>query len=135
MFKTKDVQISVVQTVEFLKSDKTDLLKGKVHPPPSLSCIKKKKHFMMSTPARPPARACVRQEPLNNELAMVADTIQRSRSRIVQSPERIKRTISTMSSTVLEERRTVTLHDAKARDLQTKINGVLSAERVGFLII
>jgi kinetochore protein Nuf2 len=61
---------------------------------------------------------------------MVADTIQRSRSRIVQSPERIKRTISTMSSTVLEEKRTVTIHDAKARDLQTKINGILSVEKV-----
>ena len=30
MFKTKDVQISVVQTVEFLKSEKGDLLKRKV---------------------------------------------------------------------------------------------------------
>ena len=66
---------------------------------------------------------------------MVSDTIQRNRSRIVQSPERIKRTIATMSSTVVEEKRTVAIHDAKARDLQMKISGVLNMERVSKLIL
>src|ERR1700730_17941005 len=106
MLKTKDVQTSVVQTVEFLKSEKSDILKRKVS------------HLSNVPQLGSPLSA--QQENLNNELAMVADTIQRSRSRIVQSPGRIKRTISTMSSTVLEERRTVATHDAKTRDLQTK---------------
>ena len=120
MFRTKDVQISVVQTVEFLKSEKGDLLKRKVMlVPASLRST----HVMN-----------LDQENLNNELSMVSDTIQRSRSRIVQSPERIKRTIATMGSTVVEEKRTVAIHDAKARDLQIKISGVLNMERVSKLI-
>jgi kinetochore protein Nuf2 len=115
MFKTKDVQISVVQTVEFLKSEKSAFLKRKV-------C-----HSLTFFNWFQPLSA--EQENLNNEIAMVADAIQRSRSRIVQLSERINRTISTMSTTVLKEKRTVAIHDAKARDLQTKINGILSTER------
>lgn len=70
-----------------------------------------------------------RQEALNGEVASVSDTIVRTRSRIVQSPERIKRTISTMSSTAIEDKKTVLLHEAKARDLQTKIGAITNIEK------
>jgi hypothetical protein len=69
MFKTKTAQIFVVQTVEFLKSEKSDFLKRKVrHSRINFNCVR-------------PLSAL--QENLNNELAMVADTTQRSHSRIV----------------------------------------------------
>jgi kinetochore protein Nuf2 len=40
-----------------------------------------------------------------------------------------------MGSTVVEEKRTVAIHDAKARDLQIKISGILNMERVSKLIL
>ena len=70
-----------------------------------------------------------RQEALNGEVASVSDAVTRTRSRIVQSPERIKRTISAMSSTAIEDKKTVLLHEAKARDLQTKIGAVTNIEK------
>ncbi|KAG6910904.1 hypothetical protein DXG01_006587 [Tephrocybe rancida] len=70
-----------------------------------------------------------RREALNGEIASVSDTITRTRSRIVQSPERIKRTITTMSSTATEDKKTVAMQEAKARDLQIKINALLNIEK------
>ncbi|KAH0584146.1 hypothetical protein H2248_009706 [Termitomyces sp. 'cryptogamus'] len=70
-----------------------------------------------------------RKEALNVEIASVSDSINRTRSRIVQSPERIKRTITAMSSTATEDKKTVIMQENKARDLQTKINGLLNIEK------
>ncbi|TFK42826.1 Nuf2 family-domain-containing protein [Crucibulum laeve] len=70
-----------------------------------------------------------RKEALNGEISSISDAITRTRSRIVQSPERIKRTISTMSTTAIEDKRTVAMHEAKARDLQVKINALLGIEK------
>ncbi|KAF9456033.1 Nuf2 family-domain-containing protein [Collybia nuda] len=74
--------------------------------------------------------ACIkRKEALNGEIASVSDAINRTRSRIVQSPERIKRTITIMSSTASEDKKTVTINENKARDLQSKINALLNIEK------
>jgi len=35
-----------------------------------------------------------------------------------------------MSTTAMEDKKTVTLHEAKARDLQAKINALLNIEKV-----
>ncbi|KAG6861878.1 hypothetical protein C0995_010584 [Termitomyces sp. Mi166 len=70
-----------------------------------------------------------RKEALNVEIASVSDSITRTRSRIVQSPERIKRTIITMSSTAAEDKKTVMMQEIKSRDLQTKINALLNIEK------
>jgi len=72
-----------------------------------------------------------KQEALHGEIRSVEDAIARARARIVQSPERIKKTISIMSTTALEDKKTVTMHEAKARDLQAKINALLTIEKVG----
>lgn len=61
---------------------------------------------------------------------MATETISRTRARIVQSPERIKRTIVSMGSTAVEDKRTVALHEAKARDLQAKITALFNIEKV-----
>lgn len=61
---------------------------------------------------------------------MTTDSVSRTRSRVVQSPERIKRTIVTMGSTAIEDKRTVAVHEAKARDLQAKITALLNIEKV-----
>lgn len=50
--------------------------------------------------------------------------------RIVQSPERIKRTIVSMGSTAIEDKKTVALHEFKARDLQSKITALFNIEKV-----
>ncbi|GLB35199.1 putative nuf2 family protein [Lyophyllum shimeji] len=70
-----------------------------------------------------------RKEALNGEIASVSDAITRTRSRIVQSPERIKRTITAMSTTAVEDKKTVAMQEAKARDLQAKINALLNIEK------
>jgi hypothetical protein len=71
-----------------------------------------------------------KQEALHGEIRSVEDAIARTRARIVQSPERIKKTISIMSTTAIEDKKTVTMHEAKARDLQAKINALLNIEKV-----
>lgn len=67
---------------------------------------------------------------MNGEIKSVEEAISRTRARIVQSPERIKKTISIMSTTAMEDKKTVTMHETKARDLQTKINALLNIEKV-----
>lgn len=63
-------------------------------------------------------------------MATSSENINRTRTRIVQSPERIKRTISTMGHSAAEEKRTVASNEAKTRDLQTKIAALLNIEKV-----
>ncbi|KAJ8514657.1 hypothetical protein ONZ45_g7837 [Pleurotus djamor] len=70
-----------------------------------------------------------RKEGLNNEISRVSESINRTRSRIVQSPERIKRSIVIMGSTAQEDRKTLSALDAKVRDLQAKINALLNIEK------
>lgn len=70
------------------------------------------------------------QEHLHSETVMITDSIARTRARIVQSPERIKRTITTMGTTVIEEKKAVISHETKARELQAKINALFSIEKV-----
>lgn len=60
----------------------------------------------------------------------MANAITRQRSRIVQSPERLKRTIVTMGSTAAEDKRIVSANEAKIKDLEAKISACLTIERV-----
>lgn len=71
-----------------------------------------------------------RNETVNSEAALLMDSNSRTRSRIVQSPERIKRNIVTMGATAIEDKRLVALHEAKARDLQAKITALVNIEKV-----
>ncbi|ETW85632.1 hypothetical protein HETIRDRAFT_309393 [Heterobasidion irregulare TC 32-1] len=70
-----------------------------------------------------------RKEGLNADSAVVSDTVARTRSRIVQSPERIRRNISSMSTTAMEDKKTLGAQEAKARDLQAKISALLNIEK------
>jgi len=70
------------------------------------------------------------QEVITKEIDTVSDGIRRLQGRIVQSPERVKRTITTMSSTVVEDRKTLAQNDAKARDLTSKIAALHKIEEV-----
>ena len=67
---------------------------------------------------------------MNGEITSVTESSLRTRARIVQSPERIKRTIANMGRTAIEDKRTVALQEAKARDLQPKIIALLNIEKV-----
>ena len=64
------------------------------------------------------------------EIDHVNENISRTRSRIVQSPERIRNNIKTMSTAATEDKRTVALREAKIRDLQSKIAALQSIENV-----
>ncbi|EPT01833.1 hypothetical protein FOMPIDRAFT_1029606 [Fomitopsis schrenkii] len=69
------------------------------------------------------------KEGVNNETAIVTEKINRTKSRIVQDPERIKRNIATMSATVNEDKKTNASHEGKIRDLQAKITALLNIEK------
>jgi len=73
------------------------------------------------------------QETLTLDTAMVTDAVTRTRSRIVQSPERIKRSITAMGVTAGEDRKALAAQEAKARDLQTKVSAVLGIEKVSLM--
>lgn len=61
---------------------------------------------------------------------MLSDAVLSTRSRIVQSPERIKRNIVTMGATALEDKKVVNTNETKTRDLQGKINILAQVEKV-----
>jgi kinetochore protein Nuf2 len=67
---------------------------------------------------------------LNGELESLQEAISRTNSRIVQSPDRIKKTITTLSHTTQEDKKMVALNEAKARDLNIKITALLNIEKV-----
>ncbi|CAA7267980.1 unnamed protein product [Cyclocybe aegerita] len=71
-----------------------------------------------------------RKEALNGEVKSLEEAITRTRARIVQSPERIKKTIAIMSTTAREDKKTVLMHETNARDLQTKISALHNIEKV-----
>lgn len=70
------------------------------------------------------------QEAIHSEIKSIEENISRTRGRIVQSPERIKKAISVMSATVLEDKKLITMHEAKARDLQAKVTALYNIEKV-----
>lgn len=69
------------------------------------------------------------QEGVNRETLLITEQIGRTRSRVVQSPDRIRRNIVTMSATAAEDKRTLATNEAKIRDLQTKIAALLNIEK------
>ncbi|PBK96524.1 hypothetical protein ARMGADRAFT_924205 [Armillaria gallica] len=73
-----------------------------------------------------------RREALNDELESVSESVNRTRSRVVQSPERIKRTISTMSTSANEDKKIVTMQENKAKELQAKFNALHNIERASY---
>ncbi|KAK0228252.1 Nuf2 family-domain-containing protein [Armillaria fumosa] len=70
-----------------------------------------------------------RREALNDELESMSESVNRTRSRVVQSPERIKRTISTMSTSANEDKKIVAVQENKAKELQAKFNALHNIER------
>ncbi|SJL04389.1 uncharacterized protein ARMOST_07755 [Armillaria ostoyae] len=73
-----------------------------------------------------------RREALNDELESVSESVNRTRSRVVQSPERIKRTISTMSTSANEDKKIVVMQENKAKELQAKFNALHNIERASY---
>lgn len=70
------------------------------------------------------------QDAILNELSVLSDAVSSTRSRIVQSPERIKRNIVTMSAATLEDKKIIGTNETKTRDLQAKINILFQVEKV-----
>ena len=76
------------------------------------------------------AKVILKKENINSDTSLLLDNIQRTRSRIVQSPERIKRNITSMGATTIEDKKTLAMHEAKARDHQAKIAVLTNIEKV-----
>jgi kinetochore protein Nuf2 len=70
------------------------------------------------------------QDAVLKETTVLSDAVSQAKSRIVQSPERIKRNISTMGSTQQEDKRILAANEAKARSLHAKIDILLNVEKV-----
>ncbi|PSS30908.1 hypothetical protein PHLCEN_2v2533 [Hermanssonia centrifuga] len=70
-----------------------------------------------------------RKESLHATIEGTHEAISRTRTRIVQSPDRIKDDIRTMGESAAEEKRTVAVHEAKIRDLQSKVTALVAIEK------
>ncbi|KAG9318295.1 Nuf2 family-domain-containing protein [Chiua virens] len=75
------------------------------------------------------ASIILKKEGINADISMLLDNVQRTRGRIVQSPERIKRNITAMGTTAIEDKKTLAMHEAKTRDLQAKITVLTNVEK------
>lgn len=115
LMATKEIQTALLKDIETLKVDKMAVISRKVRA--------LRLHYIYLSIDHA-------QETLNAETDRATDAISRTRSRIVQSPERIKRTIVSMGATAIEDKRTVAQNDGKARDLQAKITALLIIEKV-----
>ncbi|PCH38744.1 hypothetical protein WOLCODRAFT_149687 [Wolfiporia cocos MD-104 SS10] len=71
----------------------------------------------------------IEAEGVNRETLLIAEQIGPTRSRVVQSPNRIRRNIVTMFATASEDKRTLAMNEAKIRDLQAKIAALLNIEK------
>lgn len=63
-------------------------------------------------------------------MANTNESVQRTQARIVQSPDRIRKRISQMTLDAADDKRNIALNEAKARDLQVKVNALLTIEKV-----
>lgn len=70
------------------------------------------------------------QENLTEEMAITNESVQRTQGRIVQSPDRIKKRISQMTLDAADDKKNIAANEAKARDLQSKVNALLAIEKV-----
>ena len=70
------------------------------------------------------------QQAMTAEIDSKRSEVARTRSRIVQSPDRMKRAISVMSTTVTEDKRLIAQTEAKARDLKAKSDALIRIEKV-----
>ncbi|KAF7800276.1 hypothetical protein EIP86_011524 [Pleurotus ostreatoroseus] len=69
-----------------------------------------------------------RKEGVRADIEQVNEHISRTRSRIVQSPDRIRNNIKTMTTAAAEDKRAVSMRETKIRDLQTKIAALQTIE-------
>ena len=58
----------------------------------------------------------LKKESINSNTFLLLNNIQCTRSRIVQSPERIRRNIASMGATAIKDKKMLAMHEAKARD-------------------
>ncbi|EKM82897.1 hypothetical protein AGABI1DRAFT_118320 [Agaricus bisporus var. burnettii JB137-S8] len=70
-----------------------------------------------------------KRESLAEEMANTNESVQRTQARIVQSPDRIRKRISQMTLDAADDKRNIALNEAKARDLQVKVNALLTIEK------
>lgn len=75
------------------------------------------------------ASILAKKESVNSETTLLLDTISRTRSRIVQSPERLRRNITTMGAAAVEDKKMIIQQEAKARDLHAKITALSNIEK------
>lgn len=116
----KEMQKKLMSEHTTLKEERSDIAKRQV----CISCCR----------ALPNLHQGTQQETLGQEISMASDSVARTQARIVRSPERIKRTIVTMGSTAVEDKRSLAMNEAKVRDLQAKITALLNIEKVCLLL-
>lgn len=130
MISKKQIQVALMSDCNSLKEEKKAIIRRKASPLSGLchSCA-------VFTHVRIPTscRIVLVQEVIHKESKLAADAVNRTRQRIVQSPERIKRTITTMGATASEDKRTLAAQQAKENDLRSKNNAFLSIEKVSVL--
>ena len=118
MFEIKNSQGQATSELDKLKAEKDTLVRQRV--------------CMLKTSIRFTALKFEIKESLSEEIVNTNDAVQRMQGRIVQSPDRIKKRISQMTLDAADEKRNIAANEAKARDLQAKVNALVIIEKVCF---
>lgn len=110
---------AIKSSLDQMKREKDALVKRKVHVVPLLWCM----HL---------ADSSRRQESLNVDITKLEERREVMEGRVVRSPERIRKNISTMGSTVAEDKRIIAHQENRIRELQAKQSVLLLIEKVCF---
>ena len=112
----KDLHEKLKDDLKDIRSKKKDLMGQQVH-------------VRFSFRERADLRV-IHQEQRAAELTQMRDTVKRIQSRIIQSPERIKRSITLMNTTTVQEKKMIYIQENKSKDLLTKISTLKVIEKV-----
>jgi hypothetical protein len=74
------------------------------------------------------------QQHQQSEMATLSNDINAARSRLVQSPDRLRRTISELSRNTNSEKALLSSFQTKARDLGMKLDQIGALEQVGLTL-
>ena len=113
----RDVQMTLLQEIETLKTERAAL-------------VQKKVWSGVFTVNYHPSAHDRTQKGLDTQAAIAADSVSRVRSRVVQSPERKRRNISTMRDSAAEDKKVQMSLLERQRELRVKVAALKNIAKV-----
>lgn len=118
LLSQRDLQLGLLQEIEALKHERASLVQRKVRNALHRNNCRYRNAYFRA------------QKGLDTETAIAADGVTRVRSRIVQSPERKRRNISTMRESAAEDKRTHVALLERQRELRVKVAALKNIAKV-----